>query len=118
MYFPFDATKKTEQKNKINFAAHCAAAFTYLFRKQRDAVGISVFSKEVALNTPAKSSAVHHKMIFNELEKLLENYTPEAKQSSQVASSLHQIADSIHKRSLVLIFSDMMQTGDANNELF
>ncbi len=118
MYFPFDATKKNEQKNKINFAVHCAAAFTYLFRKQRDAVGLSVFADKVALTTPAKSSAVHHKMIFNELEKLLENYTPEAKQNSNVAASLHQIADNIHKRSLVLIFSDMMQTGNASNELF
>jgi uncharacterized protein (DUF58 family) len=118
MYFPLPEKGKEEVPNKINFAVHCAAALTELLRTQRDAVGLSVFAEEVEVHTPARSSNVHHKLVFNELEKMLGEADPEKKRKTFAIEALHQIAESIHKRSLVMIFSDMFDSRTGSEELF
>ncbi len=105
--------------NKVSFSAHCAAAITYMLRQQRDAVGLSVFSDTVELNTPAKSSSVHHKYLFARMEKILAEAAVLKQKRTSAAAALHQIAESIHKRSMVIIFSDMMETNfEKRDELF
>lgn len=104
--------------NKISFSVHCAAAIAYMLRMQRDAVGLSVFSESVELNSDARSSSVHHKMIFSELEKLAENPKIETGKKTSAAAALHEIAETIHKRSLVIIFSDMMDSSEKKEDLF
>lgn len=115
MHFP---EQKEGLLNKINFSVHCAAALVYLLRMQRDAVGLSVFAEGINLNTQARSSSVHHKMLFSEMEKLVHNSQIETGHKTYAAKSLHQIAETIHKRSLVIIFSDMFETGEKSEELF
>jgi len=105
--------------NKISFSIHAAAAIIYMLRQQRDAVGLSVFSDRSELNTQSKSSSVHHKYLFNELERLLLKSDEKEKRTTSAARVLHEIAESIHKRSLVVIFSDMMETNyEKRDELF
>jgi uncharacterized protein (DUF58 family) len=104
--------------NKITFSIHCAAALAYLLKKQRDAIGLSVFSDKVEFHTQAKSSHAHHKMLFAEFEKLLAPISEDTHKKSFTANALHEIAESIHKRSLVIIFSDMMESGKKGEELF
>ncbi len=118
MYFPEPDKSHPEKVNKITFSAQCAAALTYLLRNQRDAIGLSVFSDKVQVHTPAKSSMVHSKMIFSELEKLLHTYKPEQSKSTFAINALHEIAENVHKRSLVVLFSDMMETSGSNEALF
>ena len=118
MYFPETDKKNPEKQNKIAFSTHCAAALTYLLRNQRDAVGLSIFSDKVNVQTPCKSSMVHSKLIFSELEKLLIPYQPGQNTRTMAVNALHEIAENIHKRSLVIIFSDMMDSGKSNDELF
>ncbi|GGE66681.1 uncharacterized protein DUF58 [Pedobacter psychrotolerans] len=102
MYFP-------EPKfNKLTFSIQAAASLMYLLKKQRDAFGLSLFSDEILLNTPAKSTTVHQKFLFAKLEELLE--TPKINAQTNLSESLHQVADLIHKRSLVVIFSDLFNT--------
>ncbi len=93
---------------KLTFSIQCAAALSYLLKKQRDAIGLSIFSDKVELHTQAKSNYAHQKMIFAELEKLLAPISEQTHKKSFTANALHEIAESIHKRSLVIIFSDMM----------
>ncbi len=118
MYFPLPEKGKTAENNKLIFSAHCAAAMIELLRSQRDAVGLSVFSEHLDVHTPARSSVVHHKMLYNELEKLLQPAPPETKKQTFAIEALHQIAEAIHKRSLVCIFSDMFDSGTNAEELF
>jgi uncharacterized protein (DUF58 family) len=118
MYFPLDEKKQKEQQNKITFAAYCAAAITELLRRQRDAVGLSVFAEKLELHTPSKSSPSHLKLVFHELEKLIQYRSPSDKRKTAAVTALHQIAEAIHKRSLVIIFSDMMDGSDKGGELF
>jgi len=112
MYFPYNQ----QILNKLNYAAVCAASLIYLLRKQRDAVGLTFFSDEVNFNSESKLSPVHAKLLFSKLDNLI-SQKPELNKITKVAKCLHQIADSIHKRSLVIIFSDMFDSG-SEEDLF
>jgi uncharacterized protein (DUF58 family) len=116
MYYPMDPPKG--MYNKIGFAVHAAAALIELLKRQRDALGLSIFDDKVELHTPAKSSVTHLKMLYSELEKMLQQYKPGENRSTVVTKSLHQIAESIHKRSLVAVFSDMFDPAADLNEMF
>ena len=113
MYFP-----KTESKtpNKLEFSAMAAASLMNLLKKQRDAFGLSLFDSELREHTRCKSSTTHYRLLLTYLDKLIHDKT-ENKQTS-ASEALHQIADSIHKRSLVVIFSDMFGDNDQGEKLF
>ena len=119
MHYPEPAKGDKDFLNKISFSVHAAAAIIYMLRQQRDAVGLNVFSDQSELNTPAKSSSIHQKYLFTELERLLDAKEERQKKTTYAAKALHEIAEAIHKRSLVVIFSDMMETSyDKRDELF
>lgn len=109
MYFP------EKDFNKLLFSVYSAASLIYLFKRQRDAFGLSFFSDHVEFSSPAKSTSVHQKYLFSELENLLK-LPPHGKKTA-VASALHDIAEQIHKRSLVIIFSDMLEGGSSEQQL-
>ncbi len=102
MYFPNDSD------NKLTFSVQSTAALMYLLKKQRDAFGLSLFTDQLTLNTAAKSTNTHQKYLFSQLEQVLQS--PKLNIQTNLALALHQIAELIHKRSLVVVFSDMMQT--------
>jgi uncharacterized protein (DUF58 family) len=117
MYFPVPGGKNATD-NKITFSVHCAAALIELLKRQRDAVGLSVFSSQVDLHTSARSSSLHHKMLFHELEKMIQERSISEHKRTAAIKAIHEIAEAVHKRSLVIIFSDMMDTTAAADELF
>ena len=119
MYFPFDPKNKNEdQENKINFSVKSAACLIELFKKQRDAVGLTLFNQEVHKHINARSGNVHQKLIYSEMEKLLKQFNASQTQSTDISSALHKIAETIHKRSLVIIFSDMFDFSGNDENLF
>src|SRR5690606_25731655 len=103
MYFP-EIDFNAEKFNKIKFSVYAAAAIMNLLKKQRDAVGLSIFSDKLDVHSPTKSSSVHHKYLINELESLINSPKKNTKTSS--INALHTIAETVHKRSLMIIFSD------------
>ncbi len=115
MYFPNDVDAKT---NKLRFSIVSAAALVNLLKRQRDAAGLTVFTDEVIFSTDAKSSTKHHQLLFAQLEKLL-NEKPLNKKTN-AAKCLNQIAETVHKRSMIIIFSDMFSHMDkeTRDELF
>jgi len=116
MHYP--ETKNTKGLlNKINFSVHCAAALIYMMRQQRDAVGLTVFSDKIDLQTQVRSSSLHHKMLFAKLEELLEDGGTDKRKTS-TAAAIDFLAESIHKRSLVIIFSDMFDNMNEQEKLF
>lgn len=113
MYFPKDDL--ADHFNKMEYSIYAAASLMELLRRQRDAVGLTVFNEEIDINTKSKSSATHIRTIYHEMDKLLNSVETEV--SSNVVKCLHDIAELTHQRSLVLIFSDMMDTSEGNEEL-
>ena len=110
MHYPKLKTSQLFYESKIGFSVLASAVLMNLLKKQRDAVGLSVYSDTYEYYAPEKGSDRHHRMILNKLESLLENSkTPK---STDTISFLHQIAEKIHRRSMIILFTDMFQTGN------
>ncbi len=118
MYFPLKDKISIDNLNKIGFSVYAAAALIQLLKKQRDAFGLSVFSDKVEFSSKEKSTNVHAKYIYTELEKMLAPRNLSAKKLTFAADALHTIAEMIHKRSLVIIFSDMFEKANDPDNLF
>jgi uncharacterized protein (DUF58 family) len=118
MYFPRREKADIESPNKIIFSIYAAAVLINLMKKQRDAVGISTFTDKVNLHTQVRSSSVHQKYLYTELEKLMDPALGKDLMPTDVTVSLHRIAEMLHKRSLVIIFSDMMDNKSRQDEMF
>lgn len=116
MYFPKSPGEKTNQLNKLQFSSLAAASLMNLLKKQRDAFGLSVFDSELRIQTPAKSSTSHYKLLLSYLDNLIND--SDTQKTTSAADALHQIADAIHRRSLVIIFSDMFDRNESQDELF
>ena len=118
MNFPAGVKAESDNLNKLKFSIYASAAMIELFRRQRDAVGLSLFSDTVSLKTKAKSSASHHQFLYNELEGLLNDMDKPSQKKTFTVEALHEIAESIPRRSLVVIFSDMLDNSERSDELF
>ena len=118
MYFPIRDKADISNPNKLLFSVYAAAVLINLMKKQRDAVGVSLFSESLDLHTQARSSSVHQRYLFTELEKLLDPKGGKDQKSTGITASLHRIVEMLHKRSLVIIFSDMMDDSGSIDEMF
>ncbi|MCF0058077.1 DUF58 domain-containing protein [Dyadobacter sp. CY356] len=101
MYYP------EENYGKMTFSLMAAASLTYLLQRQKDAVSLCTFSDAIEIQTAVKSTPSHVHKIMQELNGLLQKSRP--LQKTSVASIIHLLAEKIHKRSLVVIFSDMFE---------
>ena len=101
---------------KLSFSLICAASLAFLLHKQRDAVGLFTFSNRIEVETPVKSTGSHLHKLFLELDALLNQEQHQKK--TAVSDVLHEIAQKIHKRSLVIIFSDMLENQEQADQLF
>ncbi len=104
--------------SKLEFSVYAIASLIELLKRQRDAVGISLFSEELELHSEAKSSTRHHRYLYAELEKQLTNYSSENTKKTGAIEALHAIAELTHKRSLIVVFSDMLDDPSKQDELF
>jgi uncharacterized protein (DUF58 family) len=111
MYFP-----ENSKINKLQYSAVAAACLMNLFRRQRDAFGLSLFDDQVIEHSHCKSSTSHYQLLLTYLNKLIKDN--KHNKNTSAAKALHQIADSIHKRSLVIIFSDMFDGGEDQEDMF
>lgn len=118
MYFPVKPDIDIDNPNKITFSVYAAAALINLLQRQRDAIGLSLFSDKIELNTQARSTSVHVKYLYSEMEKMLKPLPVNERKPTLAADAIHHIADMIHKRSLVVIFSDMLERHDNLDEMF
>ena len=110
MHYPKLKSDQFFHESKIGFSVLASAVLMNLLKKQRDAVGLSLFSDTYEFYAPEKGSERHHRMILNQLEQLLE--PQRASKSTDTISFLHQIAEKMHRRSLVILFTDMFQYED------
>ncbi|WP_440880171.1 DUF58 domain-containing protein [Tenacibaculum sp. C7A-26P2] len=115
MHFPFSSNTTHDNLNKVGFSCVAAAALSEILKRQRDAIGLSIYSDHYEFYTPEKGSERHRKMIVNQLEKLM---LAKSSFSTDTYEYLHQIAQKIHRRSLIFLFTDMFQTTKNEDELF
>lgn len=114
MLFPYRQAGKV---SKLSFSVCCAAALIHMLRQQRDASGLCLFSDRMELLTDARLNATHVQMMYARLRELLKEDAVPLNKPTVTAEVLHQLADSIPKRSLVVLFTDMF-SGGPREELF
>jgi uncharacterized protein (DUF58 family) len=110
MYYP------EETNGKLTFSALATAALATMLQKQRDAIGLVTFSDKIQVQTPVKSTGSHVHTLMIALQNLLNQPRPSGR--TDVALVLHQIAQQIPKRSLVIIFSDMFSRQEDSTAIF
>ena len=110
MYYP------EHNYGKITFSALAASALAILLQRQKDAVSLCTFSDVIETQTQVKSTPSHIHKVLQELSQLLRR--PKQQKKTSVASILHEIAERIHKRSLVILFSDMFDDPEDMGAVF
>lgn len=116
MHYPILSNLSINNLNKIAFSALASASLMHILKRQRDAVGLSIYSDGYDFYAPEKGSERHHQMLIHQLEKTTEK-KQEIKQT-ETYTLLHQIAEKIHRRSLIFLFTDMFQTQTNEQKLF
>src|ERR1700733_3383890 len=93
--------------NKLQFSVYAIASLMYLFKKQRDAFGLCLFSDKIDWISQVKSTSTHLFYLYAALEKAYNQ--PKVNTATNITQVLHHIAGQIHQRSMVIIFSDMLE---------
>jgi uncharacterized protein (DUF58 family) len=112
MHFPQDSKKLS----KLGFSCVAAASLLQLLKRQLDAAALALFDDTIHFFSDCRSSHTHYRMLTNELQKKLEMDVPN--RVTHAAKALHLVAEQMHKRSLVVIFSDMMDDVESIEETF
>ena len=116
MYYPEVKNLGIGELNKIGFGALAIAALMNVLKRQRDAVGLSVFSDSYSFYSSEKGSERHHQMLLAKLSEISLDNNP-AKETDTY-TYLHLIAEKIKRRSLIFLFTDMFQTSADDEKLF
>jgi uncharacterized protein (DUF58 family) len=93
---------KSKQTSKLDYVKILASAFSYLILKQQDAVGLISFDEKIKKFITPKSKPSQLKL----LTSTLENLNPGNETS--ISKVLHQVADTINKKGLIILFSDLL----------
>ncbi|MEE0948648.1 MAG: DUF58 domain-containing protein [Bacteroidales bacterium] len=116
MYFPFGKYVSMENPNKLSFSIYAAGCLFHLLYKQRDAFGLAQINERIDSMSEIKTNFAHKQRIFTLLEQFLQS--KETKNTlTNIDKPLHEIAERIHKRSLIIIFTDLFSTLSSDQEL-
>ena len=88
--------------SKFEYAACLAASLGYLMNRQRDAVGLTAFSDRIVDALPTSTRPGHLRNLLVALDRL------EVGSRTNVAKPLHQIADAMTRRGMVILISDLL----------
>ncbi len=92
--------------SKFEYGGCLAASLAYLMNRQRDAVGLTAFHNEIASMLPASSRPGHLRALLVTLDRLRTAH------ETNVSKPLHQLAESLTKRGMVVLISDLLDNPD------
>ena len=88
--------------SKYRYAASLAAALAFLMLRQRDAVGLMLFSDKIEAYLPPRSIHSHLKVLLKEIDST----TPTS--DTHIAAAFHDLAERISRRGLIIVLSDLL----------
>jgi len=116
MHYPQLKSQNIEHYNKIGFSSLAITCLLQLLKKQRDAFGLSIYNQDYQYYAPEKGSDRHYAMIVEQLNNaVLEKSNSNSTETYKI---LHEIAEKLRKRSLIVLFSDMFQTTEDDEKIF
>ncbi len=92
--------------SKLEYASYLAASLAYLMQRQRDAVGLATFDHRIVSMLPPSARPGHLTAVLSTLDRM------QAGDRTGVAKPFHLLADSLSKRGLVIVISDLLDDPD------
>ena len=110
-YIILDASRSMQYASpgnitKLEYGSYLVASLSYMMLKQQDAVGLTIFDERITTYLPPHATRAYLRQILVTLEKL------EPGNGTGAGTSLHQVADRIKRRGLVIIISDLLDKPD------
>lgn len=120
MLFPLEGQGDIDHPNKLTFSAYAAAVLFELLHRQRDAFGLTLFSSQIDQQTPCRSNSVHQRYLLGLLDELLQPVKAEKRpmRETSIAETLHLTAEQMHRRSLVVLFTDALVRQGETEQVF
>lgn len=105
--------------SKLRYGIHYAASLMYLMHRQRDACGLIPFNSQIDTFIPSKATYAHLRQIYTELERELirEDKGDSEKRRTASAQAIHEVAERLNHRSLVIIITDLFENVSQHDEL-
>ena len=116
MHYPQIKEYHLHSLNKISFSILGAACIMQILKKQRDAVGLSIYSNTYEYYSPEKGSERHHQLLLHQLNQIL--IKTDSPKDTKTYEILHQIAEKVNRRSLLFLFTDMFQSSSDSEKLY
>lgn len=101
MKFPEAKGESSAITSKFDYAKHLAACLAYLLAHQQDLAGLAAIDETIRVELPPASSPAHLDLLFKHLEAI------EANGKTGLVEHLHQLAERLPRRSLVILISDL-----------
>ena len=92
--------------SKLQYSSFLAASLAYLMAFQHDSVGLMTFDDQVRENVPPRQGSGHLRVLMDLLEKT------EPGNETKLGDTFHKLAETIKRRSLVVIISDLFDDAD------
>lgn len=106
-----------DRPSKLAYASYLAASLHYLMLKQRDATGLIGFDESIHTLMPPKSAPAYLRQLLAQLERFNADDSTAGRRRTSAASALHEIAERITRRSLVVVMTDLFENIAARDEL-
>ncbi len=116
MFFPNDKKASFSKPNKLSFSVYAAGCLSHLLYKQRDAFALCGVNERIDFLSETKTNFAHRRHVFNLLEQLL-SMQEHKNCLTTLDKPLHELAERLHRRSLVVIFTDLFSTISSTDEL-
>ena len=119
MFYPVEGQGDVEHPNKLTFSVYAAAVLIELLHRQRDAFGLTLLSDGIDRHTPCRSNATHQRYLLGLLDELLLPVDTDSRpmRTTDIADAIHLAAEQIHRRSLVVLFTDAFVHDDQREAL-
>ncbi|MFZ1685505.1 MAG: DUF58 domain-containing protein [Candidatus Zixiibacteriota bacterium] len=92
--------------SKLDYAGMLSGALSYMMLRQRDSVGLVTFDQKIRRYIPPRSKAGHLHVMLKEIA----DQTPS--ELTDISHTLHEMAERIKRRGLVIIMSDLLDDAD------
>ena len=100
-------TYRSKNISKLEYASYLTAALSYLMLNQKDGIGLILFDKKIQSFIPPRSTSSRLNTIFSQLDQINPG------EDTQLGNVLHEMADRIKKRGLIILISDLFDDFDA-----
>jgi uncharacterized protein (DUF58 family) len=108
--------RHAESISKLEYASFLAAAMHYLMLKQRDATGLIGFDERIHTLMPPRSSLGYLRVLLKRLDEL-QSGDIQFVGKTGAARTLHEVAERVSRRSLVVVLTDLFENIGEHSEL-